>query len=99
MLDADFVEAPTLRTQLAGLRARTNEYGNRRLTVTGGNRADDSRGVVADAEAEDLDGSTVYGLLHVIDGYLFELQLFRGDGRPIQKPLAAGDFEVVYPRS
>jgi hypothetical protein len=97
MLDTGFVEAPILRTQLSGLHVRANEFGNSRLTVTAGLPAEGCRGVVADAEAADLDGATVYGVLHVIGGYLFELQTFRGDGKAIQKLLAAEDFEVVYP--
>jgi hypothetical protein len=37
--------------------------------------------------AEDEDGTTFHVLLHVVDGYIDELERYREDGRPIQGPI------------
>ena len=54
-------------------------------------------GVVVDAEAVDSDGETVYCLLHVQHGRLFEMELYRGDGRTVIATFGRSDFKVVYP--
>jgi hypothetical protein len=37
--------------------------------------------------AEDEDGTTFHVLLHVVDGYIDELERYREDGRPIKGPI------------
>lgn len=90
-------ELSALRSQLEDLRVSTTVHGNFALTPSAGDQFGDARGVHVDAEALDLDGETVYALLHVSSGWLSELQLYRGDGRAIQKRLSVEDFTVVYP--
>ena len=47
--------------------------------------------VPVEAEAPDADGVLIHFLLHVVDGRLSELEMFREDGEPIQHvPNAAG---------
>jgi hypothetical protein len=99
MLDVNNSQLDTLRTQLSGTSLHLTPHGNFRLNPTTGLRDGDQRGVQVDAEAVDVDGETVYALLHASSGWLSELQLFRGDGAPIQKHLAASDFHVVHPAS
>jgi hypothetical protein len=41
--------------------------------------------VPVEAEGDDDDGMPVFALLHVIDGYLWELEFWRGDGDVIQR--------------
>jgi len=97
MLGTDVIGAEKLRTQLSGLTASTDEFGNFILAAVNGVPADGLAGVVVDAEATDSDGEVVFGLLHVVEGWLRELQCFRGDGEAIQKSLSSSDFEIVGP--
>jgi len=43
--------------------------------------------IPVEAEAEDLDGTTIHVLLHVIDGFARELEVYKNDSsRVIQMP-------------
>lgn len=90
-------EFPALVSQLENLGLTETPDGSFTLTPSAGDQFGDARGVHVDAEALDLDGETIYALLHVSSGWLSELQLYRGDGRAIQRPFVAADFTVVYP--
>ena len=41
--------------------------------------------VPTDATGRDSDGGEIFFLLHVVDGRLSEIEVYRGDGEPIQK--------------
>ena len=45
------------------------------------------RRIPVEAEAEEADGTTFHVLLHVVDGFINELERFREDGHPIQGPI------------
>jgi len=48
-----------------------------------------ARRVPVEAELEDVDGVTIHVLLHVVQGFLNELEVFREDGGLIQGPMSA----------
>jgi hypothetical protein len=45
------------------------------------------RRIPVEAEVEDADGVVVHVLLHVVDGFLDELEIFREDSGPLQRPI------------
>jgi hypothetical protein len=51
--------------------------------------------VPVEGQIEDLDGMIIEILLHVVGGYLDELEIYRRDSEPIQRDLAASDMKVV----
>ena len=42
------------------------------------------RRIPVEGEAADEDGTPVHVLLHVVDGYLSELEVYRSDGKPVR---------------
>lgn len=76
---------------------RIDESGSYALHAVNGVTPRSDHGVVVDAEATDLDGATIFALLHVRRGSLAELEVFRGDSAVVTAPLSANAFEVVYP--
>jgi hypothetical protein len=46
---------------------------------------------------DDQDGVAVHVLLHVLDGYLNELEIYREDSAPLQRQLAPEDFRLIVP--
>ena len=57
--------------------------------------ADVVRRVPVEAELEDLDGVTIHVLLHVTNGRLNELELFRDDSAPIRRPVGPDALRVL----
>jgi hypothetical protein len=54
--------------------------------------------VPVDASAPDIDGVRIDFLLHVADGWISELEIYRVDGEPVQQmPTPASLNVVVYP--
>ena len=49
---------------------------------TGGPRADVVRRIPVEAESFDGEGATVHLLLHVVEGQINELEIYREDGKP-----------------
>lgn len=43
------------------------------------------RRIPVEAEGLDQDGATIHVLLHVLDGFLWELELYRPDGNPVKR--------------
>lgn len=84
LLETDFPGCEALRGQLLTLRVLPIDGdGSLKLSVTGGDRAPVVRRVPVEAEMADVDGVPIHVLLHVVDGCLDELEVFREDsGRP-----------------
>ena len=93
MLAADFGGAPVLEDQLADAKVRRiteyrDNYGSIAFIFDDGERTKAAlvdREVPVEAEAVDEDGMPIYFLLHVVDGYLDELEIYRADARPIRR--------------
>jgi hypothetical protein len=91
LLSADFRGRDELAQQLTGLQAMTlDAAGNLKLKVSGEGRAPIGRGVAVEAKYLDLDaenevGPRVHVLLHVVDGKLSMLEIYKDDGSKILK--------------
>lgn len=53
------------------------------------------RRIPVEAEAEDSDGATIHLLLHVVDGYMKELELYRDGVGAVKRLPAAEDLRVI----
>jgi hypothetical protein len=85
-LDQDFPGKRTLVQQLATARVRRID-GDESLefALDDGPRAEVVRRIPVEAEGEDADGVTIHILLHVLDGVMKELEIFREDGGSVQR--------------
>jgi hypothetical protein len=96
LLGADFPGRETLTEQLAQAHARrVDTEGSLELSVSGGSAADVVRRIPVEAELEDIDGVTIHVLLHVVRGFLNELEFFREDGGLIQGPIEADKLRIL----
>ena len=57
--------------------------------------ADVERTIPVEAEAEDEDGMTFHVVLHVVDGFIAELEIYREDSLPIRGPIHAEALRVL----
>ena len=101
LLRPPFAGRDEIRYQLATARVRAEDSGDTRtirfkLALEDVRRACVSVRVPVEAEASDEDGTPIAVLLHVVDGLLDELEIYRVDGQPIQRDdLGALDSVVV----
>jgi hypothetical protein len=90
LLSRPFPGSHELRLQLPAVRV-TEEYAGRDPSVIlapdkpAGPAAPVRRRIPVEAEGRDEDGGTIHVLLHVLDGYLWELELYRSDGEQIRR--------------
>ncbi|HEY8470574.1 MAG TPA: hypothetical protein VIL18_13070 [Longimicrobiales bacterium] len=102
LLQRDFQGRDALRAQIeSALVAWTEENGSPVMSFTVDDkapRAEVELRVPLEAEgvAEDEDGVTIHLLLHVVDGFLRELELFREDGEPIKRMPTADSVHPAY---
>jgi hypothetical protein len=88
LLEAEFQGRTALVRQLADAKVRTlDQDGSFELLVEGAGPAEVTRRTPVEAEVDDLDGTTVRVLLHVADGFLAELEIFREDSQPLQREI------------
>lgn len=86
LLDQDFPGNRTLVEQLATARVRPiDDDGSLEFALDDGPRAEVVRRIPVEAEGEDADGVTIHILLHVLDGAMKELEIFREDSRAVQR--------------
>lgn len=52
--------------------------------------------IPVEAEGVDVDGKRLHVLLHVVDGFLSELEVFREDGEPVRDLMGTESFELVH---
>jgi hypothetical protein len=84
LLSADFEGREALAEQLeAAVVRRIDADGSLEFAPSGGPPAHTARRIPVEAEFEDEDGVTVHLLLHVLDGLLNELEVFREDSKPL----------------
>jgi hypothetical protein len=81
-----------LLPQLAGIRLKAYGDGDYKLLSDPAAQSAIAAGSGGDLSAPDLDGAQISAVLHVARGRLNGLQVFRGDGAPIQRVLTAEDF-------
>lgn len=88
MVNQDFEGSVELAGQIEGLRvASIDSNGSLRLAVSGGRPAQVRFRVPVEAEYDDHDGVVVHVLVHVVNGYLDELEVYREDGGRVVIPI------------
>ena len=97
LLDEDFPGRTALRQQLTHVRARTIDAdGSLALAPAAGARpADVVRRIPVEAELEDVDGTTIHVLLHVVNGLMHELEVYREDSSPVRRPIDPDDLRLL----
>ena len=88
-----------LRAQIATSRVKTIEeygdnYGSIEFEVTSGPMADVDSRVPIGAMGLDSDGVPIDYILHVVDGFVKELEVVKADGSPISTLPSVSDLEV-----
>ncbi len=53
------------------------------------------RRIPVEAELDDSDGVTIHLLLHVVDGLVKELEVYRDDSGPVQRTLTPQDLRLM----
>ena len=98
LLESDFPGRGRLSEQLHGLQVKTiDEEGSLSLRVAPHLVPADlqkrivAEGYYTDADASPADLLHVHVLLHVVDGFLAEMEIYKDDGSAIIKPPAAED--------
>jgi hypothetical protein len=96
LLIASFPGKDALVQQLVSAEVRSiDEGGSFRIRTSNGPLAEVVRRIPVEAELEDLDGVTIHVLLHVVDGRLDELEIYRDDSRPVQRAIAPGALHLI----
>jgi hypothetical protein len=96
LLSADFPGREALAAQCTSASGRQiDPNGSLEFALASGPRADVVHRIPVEAEVEDQDGVTVHVLLHVMDGGLNELEIFREDSGPLKRALAVEEFRLI----
>jgi hypothetical protein len=97
LLAAEFPGKDALRKQMATALVRTlDEDGGLEISPAEASvPAIVSRRIPVEAEAEDVDGVPIHLLLHVVDGMARELELFREDGKTVQRQPSPQDLRLL----
>jgi hypothetical protein len=84
LLTRSFHGSAELREQFRSITvAQLDAGGSLRLATRTASPAEVDRRIPVEASYADRDGIRVHLLLHVVDGYLDELEAFREDGAPV----------------
>lgn len=96
LLDADFPGNAALREQLSKARVRRiDEDGSLEISVDDAPRAEVVGRVPVEAETEDSDGVPIHVSLHVVNGLMNELELYREDSKPVKRAPAPEALRVL----
>jgi hypothetical protein len=97
LLDVDFPGQSALLAQASEVSARRIDANGSLALAPGADtpRAEVMRRIPVEAEFDDQDGVTAHVLLHVVDGYLNELEVYREDSAPLQREPAPEDFRLI----
>jgi hypothetical protein len=98
LLQPDFPGSAELREQLSSVKAEViDEDGGLALESVGGPRAPVKWRVPTEGECKDSDGVDVHVLLHVLDGRMCELELYKEDGSRVCRLPNARDLVLFGP--
>jgi hypothetical protein len=96
LLGTDFSGRDALAEQVAAASVREIDHnGSLEFAPADGTPAEVARRVPVEAELDDNDGVTIHVLLHVVDGFLKELEVYRDDSGRIQRVLDPGDLRLM----
>jgi len=92
LLDSEFAGKDELKEQLENCQVESiDENGSLKIYVKNNKRANVKRRIPIEAEGEDSDGITIHVLLHVVNGFADELEIYKDDSsKVIQTPNASG---------
>ncbi len=92
LLDHDFPGRDALRVQLASVTGRQiDENGSLELSAAQNSRAEMLSACPTEGTCADADGGTIAVLLHIQNGKLHQLEIFKEDGSEIRRAPKAGD--------
>ena len=98
LLEPEFPGRDELRQQLNSVTAKqVFEDGTLALQCDSAHPAPVKWPVPTEGECPDADGLTIHVLLHVVDGFMVQLQIFKYGESEIQNPPAARDLELFTP--
>lgn len=100
LLSVDFPGRNQLLKQVDSLHARLAESGDNYgtldlITENTEAHANVEQRVPVEAEFMDADGVPVFVLLHVVDGLLHEMEIYRADGGDIINPIVPSELKVT----
>lgn len=96
LLEAEFPGRDVLAAQLRSARVTLlDSNGSLRFEVREGGQAGVVRRIPVEAETEDGDGVTVHLLLHVVDGLLNELEIYREDSKSLKRAIDPSALRVL----
>jgi hypothetical protein len=97
LLSADFVGKSAITEQLDNCRVRVVDSEGSLEIQPGdsGGRATVEKRIPVEAEGLDEDGIAVHFLLHVVDGFAKELEVYKDDGSSIKRMPSPTDLKVI----
>lgn len=96
LLGADFPGRDALKKQVAVASVREiDDNGSLEFARSDETPAEVVRRIPVEAELDDSDGVTIHLLLHVVDGLVQELEVYRDDSGPVQRTLNPHDFRLM----
>jgi hypothetical protein len=98
LLDCEFPGRDELHRQLGSVVAqRVDDDGTLALRVASGPSAAVKGRVPTEGKCPDVDGMIIHVLLHVLNGMMDELEIFKEDGSGIARPPTAADLVLEAP--
>jgi hypothetical protein len=86
LTSADFLGRAEVLTQLQSCRVRTiDDEGSLEIQTSSDRRALVRYRVCTELYGPDLDGTQISVMLHVVDGFCREIEIYKVDGSPIQR--------------
>jgi uncharacterized protein DUF6984 len=96
LLGTDFSGRDALAKQVAAASVRDIDTdGGLEFAPPDGTPAEVARRIPVEAELDDCDGVTIHLLMHVVDGFLKELEVYRDDSGRVQRVLAPEDLRLM----
>jgi hypothetical protein len=96
LLEPSFPGREELMVQLVYCRVRTiDSEGSFSIQVLEGKSAPVNRRIPIEAEVEDTDKIIIHMLLHVVDGWAKELEIYKDDGSEILSPIDALKLQLL----
>ena len=98
LLSSSFPGREALARQATDLVVRPLDTdGSLELKPNRGPSANVQRRIPVEGELDDADGVTVHVLLHVLDGYLAELEVYREDSRSVVRAIKPEALRLLVP--
>jgi hypothetical protein len=96
LLSAEFSGRDAIRRQLQSAMVRViDKEGSLGFLVPCAERATVKYSIPIEAEADDIDGTTIHMLLHVRDGFIAELEFYKDDSSRIVRRPPTAQWRVV----